>query len=590
MRTIGLPESARTSGGTQYFSGYNHCLRTDAGEVFDCKNMTMDVYPFLASRSPRGKIAFPGDVKVKDLLVADVAMDEVLYENAYIVQTENSIEVYDSEFNHLIQLTADLEEEQKMVLQGAHLVCFPSTKYYNILDLDGDDYGVIRYSVSASVLAPIKFQPCDEEGNVITTVKPENPTTGTLWNDHGSVLLWSEASNSWTETETTYCVLSGHELNSKISGAGAHEGDIIEFKGGGTNGMSLVYVGMPISDQTSDKPRAMFKGCISKEVGGSISVITATHRVPNFDFVFESNNRIWGCYYGLNEDGEAINEIYASALGDFRNFYKYEGISTDSWTAAIGVPGKWTGGCKYGTYPTFFKENAIVRVYGEYASTYGTYTSNFRGVKPGNGESLCIVNETLYYNSPAGIVSYTGGLPYNVDNKLHEIFEKVIAGRYRGKLYLNCTRKDGSSSLLVYDTVKQMWIKEDALNVKKFIATANDLFMITDSDTYTVAGGDEAFEWSFETAMLGLEYADHKYISRVQMRIEGDGEIGVYISYNGGDWEDCVHYVCRGITPILADIPARRCDYFRLKAEGVGTARILTMNYLVENGSDNIET
>ena len=128
MRTIGLPESARSSGGTQYFSGYNHCLRTDAGEVFDCKNMTMDEYPFLASRSPRGKIAFPGDVKVKDLLVADVAMDEVLYVNAYIVQTETSIEVYDAELNHLIQLAADLEEEQKMVMLGAYLMCFPSTK------------------------------------------------------------------------------------------------------------------------------------------------------------------------------------------------------------------------------------------------------------------------------------------------------------------------------------------------------------------------------------------------------------------------------------------------------------------------------
>jgi hypothetical protein len=135
-----------------------------------------------------------------------------------------------------------------------------------------------------------------------------------------------------------------------------------------------------------------------------------------------------------------------------------------------------------------------------------------------------------------------------------------------------------------------MWIKEDALNVKRFIATANDLFMITDSDTYTVAGGDEAFEWNFETAMLGLEYADHKYISRVQMRIEGEGEIGVYISYNGGDWEDCVHYVCSGITPIVADIPARRCDYFRLRVEGVGAAKVLTLNYLVESGSDNIET
>ena len=37
--------------------------------------------------------------------------------------------------------------------------------------------------------------------------------------------------------------------------------------------------------------------------------------MPNMDFVIESENRLWGCRYGIANNGEVVNEIFAK-MGD----------------------------------------------------------------------------------------------------------------------------------------------------------------------------------------------------------------------------------------------------------------------------------
>ena len=50
---------------------------------------------------------------------------------------------------------------------------------------------------------------------------------------------------------------------------------------------------------------------------------TSIHRlVPDLDFVVENGNRLWGCRY----DGQ-VNEIYASCLGDFTNWWRFDGVA-----------------------------------------------------------------------------------------------------------------------------------------------------------------------------------------------------------------------------------------------------------------------
>ena len=71
--------------------------------------------------------------------------------------------------------------------------------------------------------------------------------------------------------------------------------------------------------------------------------ITISRKMPKMDFVIESNNRLWGCRYGENNDGDTVNEIYCSKQGDFKNWQCFEGVATDSYVASCGTDGEWTG-------------------------------------------------------------------------------------------------------------------------------------------------------------------------------------------------------------------------------------------------------
>ena len=85
--------------------------------------------------------------------------------------------------------------------------------------------------------------------------------------------------------------------------------------------------------------------------------ITIERRMPSMDFVTESENRLWGCRYGTANNGEVVNEIYSSKLGDFKNWNCFMGLSTDSYVASCGTDGQFTGAITHLGYPLFFKEN-----------------------------------------------------------------------------------------------------------------------------------------------------------------------------------------------------------------------------------------
>ena len=69
------------------------------------------------------------------------------------------------------------------------------------------------------------------------------------------------------------------------------------------------------------------------------TAITLERKVPEMDYICESENRLWGC-------SSAAQVIYASSLGDPTNFNVFEGLSTDSYALAVGTEGSFTGCCK----------------------------------------------------------------------------------------------------------------------------------------------------------------------------------------------------------------------------------------------------
>ena len=158
--------------------------------------------------------------------------------------------------------------------------------------------------------------------------------------------------------------------------------------------------------------------------------------MPKMDFIVESNNRLWGCRYGVANNGKVVNEIYASKLGDFKNWNCYMGASTDSYAASVGTDGQFTGAVTHLGYPIFFKENCLHKVYGNYPANYQVQTTSCRGVQKGSEKSLAIVNEVLYYKSQNGICAYDGSLPNEISAEFgDERYSGAVAASHNNKYY-----------------------------------------------------------------------------------------------------------------------------------------------------------
>jgi hypothetical protein len=177
--------------------------------------------------------------------------------------------------------------------------------------------------------------------------------------------------------------------------------------------------------------------------------ITVARSMPNMDFVIESENRLWGCRYGTAVNGEIVNEIYASKLGDFRNWNCFAGISTDSYVASVGTDGPFTGAITHLGYPLFFKENYLHKVYGNYPANYQIQTTACRGVQKGCGKSLAIVNEALFYKSRTGVCVYDGSLPQEISAALGDIsYSGAIACAHGNKYYISMRDDTGIDASL----------------------------------------------------------------------------------------------------------------------------------------------
>ena len=191
--------------------------------------------------------------------------------------------------------------------------------------------------------------------------------------------------------------------------------------------------------------------------------------IPQMDFVIESENRLWGCRYGeqTSYDGTAkiVNELYASSLGDFKTWETYEGNSMDSYRVSLGVNGKFTGAASYAGKPIFFKEDAMIRVFGNFPANFQVSTSKVEGVQIGMHSTVSITDGVMFYKSPGGIMKYDGSIPTKVSyvfggDHIDVYDDRIFSGAVLGKYFLVYTDAfDMRNIVLVYDYRSNLWNK-----------------------------------------------------------------------------------------------------------------------------------
>ena len=566
------------------FKGYNHNLRIGNGEFYDMTNLSSDNYPVLSPRAQRGVYATPSNPQ------GMVAKDALCYVDGdkFVI----------NEYRIPMDLSLD-ETPKTLISMGAYVIIMPDKKYINTADLT--DYGKIEAEVE---VGNVSFTLCKVDGvgyenvmtsptaPVITEEMEADPSSIPMWLDTSStpnvLKLYSTSTRSWSSVATTYIKISATGIGKPFE---VNDGVTIE----GVESEALADLNASMVVWAKDDDYIVVTGILD-QVTTQEKPIKVTRKMPNMDFIIESENRLWGCRYGVALNGEVVNEIYASKLGDFKNWNCFMGISTDSYAATVGTDGQFTGAITHLGYPLFFKENYIHKVYGNYPANYQIQTTACRGVQKGCERSLAIVNEVLFYKARSGVCYYDGSLPTEASSALGETaYDNAVAGSLGNKYYISMSDAEGEYHLFVYDTLKGMWHREDDTQAEAFCNCRGDLYFIDHADnTIKAVRGTGVTEtapikWQAVTGVIGTDSPDKKYISRmdVRMSLAVGARVSFYAEYDSsGEWEHL--FTMDGVRLRTFAVPIRpqRCDHLRLKMIGNGDAKIYSICKTTEQGSD----
>lgn len=565
------------------FAGYNHNLVINEGEFFDMKNLTSDHFPLLSPRGKRGVFAEP------DSPQGMIAKDSLCYvDGRYFVINSYRVDMGLS--------TDDSKCPKQLISMGAYVIIMPDKMYINTEDLT--DFGPIEASFTSTT--DVTFSLCNMDGvdyNDVScgAIEPANPENQEYWVDTSctphTLKSWSANTDMWVSVPTTYIRIGAAGI-----GTAFKQYDGVRISGINIPALSDLNANMIVWERGDD--HIVVVGILDEQVTQTLEsgAITVTRRMPNMDFITECNNRLWGCRYGTDGDGNVVNEIYACKLGDFKNWNCFMGLSTDSYVASCGTDGRWTGAITHLGYPVFWKENFLHKVYGNYPSNFQIQSTACRGVQKGSSKSLAIVNEVVYYMGRNGVCVYDGSLPVEISKAFGELrYTDAVAGGHNNKYYVSAKDESGEYHLFVYDTKAGQWHKEDNTQVDEFCACRGEMYFIDHADNKikTVFGTGEVeegpIEWMAETGVIGTSEPDKKYVARmlIRMSMELGSKIDGWIQYDSnGRWERIFTVKCKVLRTFNIPIRPKRCDHFRLRFAGVGDAKIYSITKTLEQGSD----
>lgn len=325
------------------------------------------------------------------------------------------------------------------------------------------------------------------------------------------------------------------------------------------------------------------------QAGEESGTVTIRRRVPDLQMICEHDNRIWGV---------ADQTIYGSALGDPFNFFRYDGLSTDSFSVAVGTKGEFTGCASYGSQLCFFKEDVLHKMYGNKPSNYTLSAHDVPGVQRGSGKSLLVINEALYYKGRLGVYVYTGAVPDLIsDNFGLRRFRGAVAGSDGEKYYLSMQRADtGVWEIYTYDLLRGIWLRLIDSRARDFAVLDGTLYFIRDDAIYAVnQEGDpvpppegEMVVWMAELAPFTETVNDRKGYSRLSARVdlEAGSWLRIEVRTDNGPWRQVYRTHNERAKTLVVPIQPVRCDSFSVRLSGKGrfVLRSLTRDFYV--GSD----
>ena len=462
-------------------------------------------------------------------------------------------ELYGKEFPEISDYIVNLSEDKKTkVIEFSGALSSVSNSwfvcYFDNLGYDG--------SIKSDIYIGDTIQIKADENKVVEVTVTE---IGDY--EHGEYIAYK------VEGEGTISVGDhGHvEIQKQSDISGFKIGDAVTISGSSDN--DLTFVINDIKDGVIFAESNIFTTAEGES-------FTIERRVPDLDYICESDNRIWGC-------SNSNNTIYASALGDPTNFFDYSGESTDSFAVAVGSPERFTACCRYGGGVLFFKENKIHKILGSYPAEYTLYSYDVEGVQEGCHKSLQIINELLYYKGIHGVFTYNGTPRLISANFGDVVLWNAVAGNDGDTYYISM---DGvrRSYLLAYEIKHGLWVLEDDTRIVDFIKSGSTLRMLAEDGKFYLCDARDSkagIEWYIQFTPFYETIEGQKSYSRIVFRLEmAQGSYMIVdVKTDGGAWHEAGKVVGRrdGIIPV--NVPINRCDKFEIRLRGKGKCTIHQM-------------
>lgn len=599
MRLPYLNEIPTAKSAVSVFGGYNHNIRTGDGEFYHMENMTSDHYPVLSPRAPRYVY------KRGENIGALISKSKLCYvDGTAIVIGDKRVDM---------ELT---DESKHLISMGAYIIIMPDKKYINTANTE--DRGELDAKFESAEGATLTL--CREDGSVYNNVL--------AWGERPAIMderiVWLDMSNETPSLRQYYASTgSWGNLNSyiRIECAGINEkfsvGDGVTVSGidaifpegtgkyhtisaVGVNDGGKGYIVIPgiilppkgsYDDDIEDDGEADII-TVTNEVDGEIII---TREMPSVDHMTERGNRLWGCRYGKSADDEFVNEIYVSKASDHKNWNSYAGISTDSYTVTVGSDGPFTAAAALGDCTLFFKENRIHKVYGAYTGSFSTGEIICEGVEAGSEKSIAQIGGVLYYKGRTGVWAYDGSMPVMISEAFGNVsYCDATACAHGTKYYISMREcKSGEWHLFVYDTEKRMWHREDSTNALSLASHEGELYISAGGAIYTTKTADTyeyAVKWSVDSGLIFENGTGNCYISKLTLQISltVDTVIRTFIEYDSsGEWESAGAFTGTRLGAVSIPLRLRRCNHFRIRIEGEGEAKLLSLTKHITRGDDN---
>lgn len=601
------------------FGGLNETYSCTEAEYSAGINFSARNFPALSTRLPRRKLR------------EEAGLNGMYHLNGLLTVCGRDL-VYTPDDTDEMEVTLkDAVENGRKTLVGigTRILIFPDKLAFDTAGRKVSALGAMWSGKNTSV----EFAPCDAEGKVYEVsgcgpAEPDKPTDGQLflrvedpekpWSSESTLEVYSEASGNWSAVVLDYCRISAKGVGTDFAAE-----DTVTLTGSAAeqagqwnelDGDRIVYdAGADALRVKADPGGEWFYGRLTRtgaavrwvSLDGSVSrefvsaeVVELERRVPDMDYLTECDNRVWGC---SNKE----NVIYACKLGDPTNWFSYRGIAADSYAVTVGSDGAFTGAATCMGYALFFKENTLHKLYGSKPSDFQLSSLRCRGVAKGAARSLCVINETLYYLSPDGVMAWDGSIPTKVSTALDPArlrnVKSALGGALDGRYYLHLVRGSGEAQavrLLVYDTERGLWQEEDVCSYE--MAGSGGQLYLWDGKAIWAADADREENWqqaggiedgvSFELVSgdIGLDGPEELYLSRLTLRLEAEvkSRIEVAVSYDSGAWETLAQLTADGRRCFDVPFVPRRCGSLRLRLKGRGqlTLRSLTRTSAAAKG------